>query len=165
MKEKFNRRDFLSRSGRTCVAGCALLMCGNAVAMSSFLGQDDEVPDPKKLNFCGYTCPEKCEFLAATLADDEEMKKKCHETWAIKERYGKDYDPETAFCYGCKTEGKPEGVVVTECTVRSCVKEKSLDCCIECDELSSCDKDLWKRFPDFHKGVIGLQEKYLEAHG
>jgi len=163
MKEKLKRREFLARSCRAGLAGCAVMMCGNAVGMSGILNQDDDIPDPKKLNYCGYTCPEKCEFLMATLEDDEAGKKECHEAWAIKERYGKDFDLETAFCYGCKANGKPEGVVVTECTVRSCVIEKGLDCCIECDELTSCDKDLWKRFPDFYKGVIGLQEKYQGA--
>ncbi|MCK5338830.1 MAG: DUF3795 domain-containing protein [Bacteroidales bacterium] len=165
MKEKLKRREFLARSCRAGLAGCAVLMCGNTLAMSNFLLQDDKIPDPKKLNYCGYICPEKCEFLMATLADDEALKKECHESWGIKERYGKDFDPETAFCYGCKTEGKPEGVVVTECTVRSCVIEKELDCCIECKELSTCDKDLWIRYPDFHKSVKGLQQKYLEAKG
>ncbi len=165
MDSKLKRRDFLSKTCRVGLAGCAVLMCGNAFSMSHFLMQDEKIPDPKKLNYCGYTCPEQCEFLVATLKDDEALKRECHEAWAIKERYGKDFDPKTAFCYGCKAEGKPEGVVVTECTVRSCVIEKGLDCCIECNELSTCDKDLWTLFPDFHKGVQGLQQKYLEAKG
>jgi len=165
MKSKLKRREFLSTGCRAGLAGCAVLMCGNTFAMSHFIGQDDEVPDPKKLNYCGYTCPEKCEYLQATLNDDEELKKKCFETWSIKERYGVEYDPKISFCYGCKTEDKPEGVVVSECTVRSCVIDKGLDCCIECDELTTCDKDLWKRYPDFHKGVIGLRQKYMETNG
>jgi hypothetical protein len=165
MKEKIRRREFLAKSCRTGMAGCALLLCGNAVAMNSLLGPDDEIPDPKKLNYCGYTCPEKCEFLIATLEDDEEKKKECYEGWAIKERYGLDYDPKTSFCYGCKTKDKPEGVVVSECTVRKCVKEKGLDCCIECKELTSCDKDLWVRFEEFYEGVKKMQKKYQEAQG
>lgn len=165
MEDKIKRREFLARTCRTGMAGCALLICGNAVAMNSFLGQDDEIPDPKKLNYCGYTCPEKCDFLMATLEDDEAKKKECFEGWAIKERYGIDYDPKIAFCYGCKTKDKPEGVVVSACTVRKCVQEKGLDCCIECSELTSCDKELWTRFKDFYEGVRKMQVKYLEAKG
>lgn len=164
MDSKLKRRDFLKRSGHVGLAGCALLICGKAFSSTHpFMG--DEVPDPEKLNYCGYTCPEKCEYLMATINDDKELKKECFEAWAIEERYGVKYDPEISFCYGCKTEGKPEGVVVTECTVRSCVIEKELDCCIECKELRTCDKDLWKRFPEFYIGVKKMQLSYFEAQG
>ena len=101
----------------------------------------------------------------ATINDDSEQKKVCFEGWGIEERYGIKYDEEISFCYGCKAEGKPEGVVVSECTVRSCVIEKEMDCCIECKELRTCDKDLWTRFPDFYDGVKKLQLKYFEAEG
>lgn len=164
MDSKLRRREFLKRSGQAGIAGCALLLCGNAAASVSLLMGDD-IPDPAKLNYCGYTCPEKCDYLMATLNDDEALKKECFANWAIEERYGIKYDPEISFCYGCKAEGKPEGVVVTACTVRACTIEKELDCCIECDELRSCDKDLWKRFPEFYDGVKKLQLKYFESKG
>ena len=61
---------------------------------------------------------------------------------------------------GCKAPGKPEGIVVQRCDVRPCAREKKLECCIECDELPACDKDLWRRFPDFKKQVVELQKKY-----
>ena len=58
-------------------------------------------------------------------------------------------------CDGCKALDKPEGVVVSKCDVRACAREKKLDCCIECDELTTCDKDLWKRFPTFKLTITG----------
>jgi hypothetical protein len=52
--------------------------------------------------------------------------------------------------------------VLKRCTVRDCAREKELDCCIECDELTECDKDLWRRFPSFKEQVIELQAKYRQ---
>ena len=164
MDSKLKRRDFLKRSGQAGLAGCALLICGKAFSGAPLI-MDDKVPDPEKLNYCGYTCPEKCDYLMATLNDDKELKKECFEAWAIEERYGVKYDQEISFCYGCKAKDKPEGVVVTQCTVRSCVIEKELDCCIECKELRTCDKDLWNRFPEFYEGVKKMQLSYFEAQG
>jgi hypothetical protein len=116
--------------------------------------------DPAGLNFCGYTCPPDCKMREATLAGDIQLKQEAFDAWKLEERYGVDFDPDQTICYGCKAEGKPEGTVVSRCTVRACVQERKLDCCIECDELKTCDKDLWKRFAEFHKQVIQMQEKY-----
>jgi hypothetical protein len=44
--------------------------------------------------------------------------------------------------------------------VRSCAREKKLECCIECNELGACDKDLWRRFPKFKEQVVAMQERY-----
>jgi hypothetical protein len=117
--------------------------------------------DPEKLEYCGYTCPEDCKFLKATLANDVELKKEAYELWKIEERFGIPFDPDHAFCFSCKAPGKPEGIVVQKCDVRACVREKELECCIECDELEACDKDLWRRFPEFKAQVIELQARYL----
>ena len=150
-----DRRTFIS-TGATM---CGLCVCSQfpLVALAG-----EEKIDPKKRNFCGYKCPEDCTFLKATLADDVEMKKKAWEEWKIEERYGAEFDEEQAFCYGCKELDKPEGMVLSRCTVRQCAREKEYDCCIECDELKTCDKDLWKRFPTFHEQVVEMQEKYRQ---
>ncbi len=161
MKQKTNRRNFFKNSAKAGLTGCALLM-GSGAMSSEFLDyliQEKEI-DPKTLNYCGYTCPKDCLFNEATIKDDVELKKEAFIKWGIEERYGKKFDEEIAFCYGCKAEGKPEGVVVSECTVRGCCIEKGQDCCIECDELTSCDKDLWKRFPNFYEQVKEMQVKY-----
>jgi len=41
--------------------------------------------------------------------------------------------------------------------------EKEKECCIECDDLTTCDKDLWSRFPEFKTKVIEMQKVYLGA--
>ena len=152
-----NRRKFIRNS---TIAGCTLLLSGK---LSAFSFQGDEIPDPKKLNYCGYSCPKDCQFLEASVKDSTELKKKAYVTWKIKERYNVEFDSKTAFCFGCKNKEKPIGVVMANCTVRSCAIEKNHDSCIQCKKLKTCDKDLWNRFPDFHKAVLQMQEKYFES--
>ncbi len=70
------------------------------------------------------------------------------------------FNPEEIFCWGCKASDMPEGPVIKNCTVRSCVKSKKLECCIQCGELDACTKDLWDRFPELKKSVIEMQKQY-----
>lgn len=124
---------------------------------------DDEPIDPKALNYCGYKCPADCKFLKASLENNAELKKEAYEIWKIKEHYGVDFDPEKIFCFGCKTQDKPVGIVLQKCTVRSCAIEKSFDSCIECSGLETCEKELWSNFPDFKKMMIDMQKKYFAS--
>ena len=156
MTTQSNRRRFIRASA---IAGCIMI----SGKLSAFSFPEDKVPDPKKLNYCGYTCPDNCQFLEATVKNDTELKKKAFETWKLDERYGVSFDEKTAFCWGCKTKDKPAGAVVSNCTVRACAVEKKYDSCIQCKELKTCEKDLWKRFPEFHKSVIKMQKTYLET--
>jgi len=57
---------------------------------------------------------------------------------------------------------KLEGAFVHNSTVRAYSIEKGYDSCIQCNKLTTCDKDLWNRFPEFHKAVIEMQVKYKE---
>ena len=165
MKNHLNRRNFIKQSAAVGVSGCALLMAAklNPVSAFSRLAENKEVINPKVINFCGYTCPKDCKFLQATQQNDEKLKKEAYEMWHVKERYGADFDPNTSICWGCKTADKPQGVIIKGCTVRKCAIKKGYDACIQCEELKTCDKDLWSRFPDFHKAVIEMREKYLKA--
>lgn len=157
MTNQINRRKF---AATTAVAGCALLLSG----FKGFAHLQNQVPDPKKLNYCGYTCPKDCVFLEASVKNDVELKKKAYETWEMKERFGvAEFDAEKIFCFGCKTTDKPVGIRLKKCDVRNCAIDKKLDSCIECKELSACEKDLWKKFPDFKKAVIKMQNDYQKA--
>ncbi|NJO91607.1 MAG: DUF3795 domain-containing protein, partial [Chloroflexia bacterium] len=158
-----DRRDFLKKSAIAGIATCTLLNATKfASAAINFVISDDEI-DPKKLNYCGYTCPSDCKFKTASVNNDVELKKEAYKAWKIKEKYNIDFDEEKIFCFGCKTKDKPEGVVTLNCTVRACAIEKGLDCCIECDNLSTCDKQLWKQFPDFKKKVIEMQKNIMST--
>ncbi len=161
MNKKQNRREFMLKSSQFGLVCGAFAFCPKLNLLGSML--QDEVPDPKKLNYCGYVCPSDCPMYVATIENNTEKKKEAYDMWKIEERHGVAFDPEVIFCYGCKSPDKPEGVVVSHCTVRHCAIEKGYDCCIECDQLPECDLDLWKRFPEFHKGMIDMQKKYQEA--
>jgi len=163
MENQFNRRKFVTTSA---VAGCALFFSAKLSAFNQFAHLQNEIPDPKKLNFCGYTCPKDCVFLEASVKNDVELKKKAYETWEMKERFGvAEFDPEKIFCFGCKTNDKPVGIRLQKCDVRNCAIDKKLDSCIECKDLKECEKDLWTRFPVFKKEVIKMQATYLENRG
>jgi hypothetical protein len=157
MPTKLPRREFLVKASVTCMGGCLLL---SGKDLSARILQDDQPIDPEKLCYCGYSCPEDCKFLVASVKDDPELKKAVFVEWDLEERYGLEFDPEKIFCFKCKPLDKPEGPVLTHCTVRKCALEKGYQACIQCDELKDCDKDLWERFPQFHDGVIELQKKY-----
>lgn len=153
---KIDRRKFLAGSARAGMAICGACLCSRIPAFAT-----EEALDPKQLCFCGYKCPPDCKFLQGTLNDDLDLKKEAWKLWKIEERFGVEFDPEQAFCYGCKELDKPAGIVLKRCTVRSCAMEKKLESCIECDELQGCDKDLWTRFPKFKKQVIEMRQRYL----
>lgn len=160
MKNQINRRNFV-KSGT--FAGCALLMSGKLSAISGFSHLQNEIPDPKKLEYCGYSCPKNCQFLEASVKNDVELKRKAYETWEMKKRFGVDFDADKIFCFGCKNPEKPVGLRLQKCDVRQCAIENKLESCIECEELTNCEKDLWTKFPEFHKAVIAMQKSYFEA--
>lgn len=155
------RRTFIRKTASACMGGCLFLNGLNLDAMG-LSWQEDQKPDPESLNYCGYTCPGDCKFKKASIENDAKLKKEAFDAWQIKEQYGLEFDASSSFCFGCKTD-QPEGVVTANCTVRKCAREKEFESCIQCNELSVCKKDLWSRFPDFYKQVIGLQQKYMES--
>jgi hypothetical protein len=164
MTKQIKRREFLIKGSCAGIACCALLMNAKTLALGSWPKPADEEPvDPKVLNYCGYACPADCKFLVASQKNDPELKKEAYTIWKIKEKYNIDFDPETIFCFGCKNTEKPEGVVLKNCTVRTCARSKGLDCCIECGELKECTKELWSQFPDFRLAVIEMQKKYRDG--
>jgi hypothetical protein len=163
METEFNRRNFIKMSTVAGITGCAFLLAGRFNSLKAFdsLSTENEIPDPKKLNYCGYQCPADCQFLQATCENNPELKLKAYETWKIKEKYGVEFDAEKIFCWGCKTKDKPQGIVLSKCTIRNCAIEKGFDSCIECNNLDQCEFELWKKFTDFHKQVLEMQKTYM----
>lgn len=162
MKKNQSRRSFLKKSTTFCVACGALAAYSGINTMGNFLGEDD-IPDPKKLNYCSYICPPDCPMKKATMDNDIALKEKTYKDWRIEEKYGIAFDPEQLVCFGCKTDTAYKGIAVENCTVRNCSIEKGYDCCIECKELAKCEKEIWIKYPDFHKSVIEMQAKYQET--
>lgn len=162
MGNEYNRRKFLISAG---IGSCALLLASSIKSSGglSLMNVDNQIPDPKKLNFCGYKCPENCLMLKATRENNIELKKKAYNEFEVKKNYNIDFDENKVFCWGCKTHEKPEGVIISSCKVKKCAQEKGYDCCIECKELGSCDKDLWKKYPEHFGKVIKMQKTYMSS--
>jgi hypothetical protein len=162
MKSELKRRDFLTTCLKAGVTCCALIS-GNNLISQEVNNKREEKPDPKKLNYCGYKCSNECLMYQATLENNTELKKKAYEQFKMKEKYKIDFDPEKIFCWGCKVTDKPLSIAVKACTVRTCVLEKGIDCCIQCDSLKDCKKDLWINYPKFRENVIEMQLKYKSS--
>lgn len=166
MKEKMNRRNFLRASSLAGFVCCGMLFSNQSQALTSVKKIfDDELIDPAKLNYCGYKCPPDCKFKEASVKNDTVLLKEAYNLWDIKNRYGVEFNPEKVYCFGCKKPEKEGGVVVDNCTVRTCAIEKGYESCIQCDKLKTCDKDLWNRFPKFHEQVVNMQAKFIEQKG
>ena len=161
MKTGSSRREFLKKGSAFCVACGTMALCPGIRSFGMLYTND--VPDPKKLEYCGYTCPPDCKMHQATLKNDPVLKKQAYDEWNLKERYDLEYDPDSIFCHTCKDDEQAVGPVPGNCPVRKCVTDKGYDCCIECAGLKDCSKDLWTRFPDFHRHVLKMQEKYMAS--
>jgi hypothetical protein len=154
MKTDLKRRDFLAGCVKAGFSCCALMYAPNLFA------HIDDKPDPKKLNYCGYTCSAECPMYKATTENNTELKRKAYEDFKIKEKFGIDFDPDKIFCWGCKVTDKPVSMTVDKCTVRKCAIEKGFECCIQCAGLQACDKELWISYPQFKQHMVELQKKY-----
>jgi hypothetical protein len=159
MKNELKRRDFVAKCFKAGVTCCALVYGGPVLANNQGQKQDQK-PDPAKLTFCGFKCTPECILYKASVDNDSELKKKAYEQFKIKERFGVEFDANKIFCFGCKEKEKPTGEVITGCAVRKCAIEKGIECCIQCNVLTDCDKDLWKSFPQFKQKVIEMQVMY-----
>jgi hypothetical protein len=162
MKPNQSRREFLVKSSKAGLACGVLACCPKLLSYGAWL-PEGEIPDPKKLNYCGYTCPADCQMKVATDTNDIEKKKQAYIDWHFEDKYGIAFDPDKVVCYGCKTTEQNPGIGVEKCTVRNCAIERGYDCCIECPGLTACDKEIWKTYPDFHKAVIEMQKTYQKG--
>lgn len=160
MKKELKRREFIASCFGAGVTCCAMGY-GTALAAQGITGKQDVKPDPKNLEYCGYKCPADCPLKKGTLENNVELKKKAYEVFEFKKKFGVDFDADKVFCYGCKiSSDKPLSMPVKACTVRKCVIEKGYDCCIQCETLAKCDKELWTNFPKFKDAIIEVQKKY-----
>ncbi len=162
MENGFNRRKFLKN---VSIGGCALLLAPaiKSSGGNSLISNYNQIPDPKKLNYCGYICPENCQMLKATIENNVDLKMKAYSDFEVKKNYGIDFDADKVFCWGCKAKQKPEGINVSNCKVKMCVQEKGFDCCIECNELTTCNKDLWSKYPEHYEKVIEMHKVFMSS--
>ena len=158
MKTGISRRSFIAHGSRACAACCLMMGSGRLLSAAE---PDNESLDPEEYTFCGYKCTPECPLLKATLENDSELKKKTFEEWGIAEKHDVKFNAEEYFCYGCKNNDKPRGFTPQRCTIIPCAQEKGFECCFQCKELESCDKELWVAYPKHREYVLGLQETYF----
>jgi hypothetical protein len=158
MKNELKRRDFVTKCFKAGVTGCALFYGRSLWAQNA--AKQLQKSDLKSLTYCGFKCSMECTLYKATIENNPELRKKAYEEFKWKEKFNLGYDPEKVFCFGCKPKDKPLSINVNACTVRKCTIEKGYDCCIECNGLTACDKELWKSFPKFKEKVIEIQKNY-----
>ena len=157
MNKKTDRRKFIKKSSSLGVACCVLPALSNL----SFAMHDDK-PDLTKRTYCGYRCTIKdCKLLRGTKENNIALKKESYTEGKWKEKYGIDFSDKDVFCHGCKPEDNNLPINIKQCTVRECALSKNIEACIECKELTDCNKELWVDFPKFKQRVLKLQEKYF----
>ena len=157
-----DRRDFMKKAAQCVAAGCILNQCPNLLKAGELKMTDTEMDMyvtaiSQTPTYCGFTCKKNCSWLMASLNNDTEGMRKQADKWSKTNQKPTIPDGQT-FCFGCKPIEKPKGYIVKVCDVRKCAVEKNMETCIACDNLASCDKDLWKRFPKFRKSLVEKQK-------
>jgi hypothetical protein len=172
MSEKHGRREFLGHGVKACAVFCAMggwrAVASAQEGAAAKTGQAPKPLDLKVLSYCGIPrtyCEQQCELFKATRENDAKLKKAVYEQWEMKKKFGVDWDPDKIFCYGCKPDGKPLKVGMAECPVRVCPSSHSLESCVQCLDLASCDKAFWKEWPNAYDLAKKLQARYAGQPG
>jgi hypothetical protein len=156
-----SRREFLKQCTHLTAAGC--IFCSIPLLAGEESGNEETLLDLKEYTYCGFRCEPDCPLFKATKENDIEAKRKVYEEWKMKESSGIEFDPETVSCWGCKVDEEKMSLIVKKCMIRPCAMKRELESCIQCEDLKTCEQDLWKHFPEFKKNVEKLQEKYLAS--
>ncbi|UCH62502.1 MAG: DUF3795 domain-containing protein [Fidelibacterota bacterium] len=166
MKDRQSRCEFIKTGvtvGTGLVLGSMNFSCYTKLMKTKSQASESESPvsegiDFSKQAYCSWNCDEKeCQILRATLSNDLEAKKKIARRWA--ERFGREFTSEEIFCYGCKVEDKPIAYALEVCTVRKCASKRDVITCAHCDELPTCDNELWTEWPGLKKKAEELRNK------
>ena len=158
-----DRREFLKRSFNGLLGCCALAQCpaltGEPADEKTGSETEKYLTDVSKdITYCAYRCGKDCPWLTASLSGNSEKLNELAEAWS-EHHEGRTIPENLRFCFGCKpAQDKPEGYIVASCTVKPCAMEKGYASCIECSHLATCDKELWKKYPQHREYVLGLQK-------
>jgi hypothetical protein len=112
-------------------------------------------PDIKSMSYCCLNCNDKCQIFKATVENDIKVKQTVAANWT--KEYGEEFTVDDVFCYGCKREGKSQNKSLLKCTVRKCAKAKQIESCSLCNDLTNCEKDLWKNWPNVKVRALEIQ--------
>lgn len=142
-----NRREML----KTCAcAGLGLILSTGGLSCSPCSSNNKQVVlgsgDFSMIAYCCLEC-EKCEAYIATQNHDEELRAKVAKEWKIK--------TEELYCDGCKSDRTP----FNDCEARKCASGRNLPTCTHCDDFSSCDKEIWTKWPMLKGKVQAMRSK------
>jgi hypothetical protein len=169
MEQNQSRRIFLEKCAK--IGGfCSALYIwnNNLLAQDSTKNRKDvviEVIDLKKYSYCGIACESQCELFKATKENNIELKKQVYEKWKMKENRGIDFDPDIVSCHSCKPGERLYKFGIKECKVRICAIENSVESCIQCRKLASCDEEFWKKWKKLYSHIMDLQKQYVAQPG
>ena len=157
-----DRRAFLKQSVKGITFCCTLSHCPQLLKADS----EEKIMDQNEaymkkvsedITYCAYRCNKNCPWLVASLNNDQKKLQELANKWS--ENHDNKKMPESGmFCFGCRPIDKPMGHIVSICTVRQCAIEKKLSNCVECNDLATCDKDLWNKYPSHRQYVLKLQK-------
>ncbi|MBO4798653.1 MAG: DUF3795 domain-containing protein [Candidatus Methanomethylophilaceae archaeon] len=85
---------------------------------------------------CGLDCG-KCEARAATVNNDDSLRRKVAEKWS--ELNGVPITPYMINCTGCRAEGVKTPFCGSMCQIRRCALSRGYGTCGECGDLDACD--------------------------
>jgi len=157
--EKQNRREFLKNTltagtgfAISCgfFSGCCSSSCKNNKSASA----EKSLEDFDHLAYCCLNCYE-CELFIATRDNNEQLKAKVVQKWNIKK--DENFNLQDFGCLGCNSEKL--AFFCTNCPVKKCAIQKGFQLCAQCDELDSCDKELWKNYPEIKENAINVRAK------
>ncbi len=169
MESKQGRRRFLKLCVKASGACCALLAWNRHLSAEDNPEEKDnqkkKLIDLKQLSYCGIPCVETCEMYKATQENDVKTKKALYEKWEFKKSYGIEFDPDKIFCYTCKPGDKPKMIGMDQCVVRNCAMAKGVESCIQCKNLTACDKEFWKKWAQLYEYAKKTQAQYKDQPG
>lgn len=87
--------------------------------------------------YCGLDC-ETCEARAATVRDDEALRREVAEKWS--ELNGVEITPDMINCDGCRVKGRKTPYCESLCPIRQCALGKGVETCGACGEMEGCGK-------------------------
>ena len=85
---------------------------------------------------CGLDC-EACEARAATMNDDDELRRKVAKRWS--ELNGVEITPEMINCAGCRVDGVKTPYCDSLCPIRQCALARGHATCGDCPDMETCE--------------------------
>jgi hypothetical protein len=141
-----NRREML----KTCAyAGFGLVLSTGGFSCSTCNSDRQKtVHESDDFSMVAYCCLEcdKCDVYIATENNDEELRAKVAKEWKMK--------AEELYCDGCKSDRTP-----FNCEAKKCAVSRNLPTCAHCDDFTSCDKEIWTKWPQLKEKVEAMRKR------